>query len=243
MQCVGWVTYSASPRVAAEYYGFENPKASIDMYLPVAPLVGYLVAKRANNLWGVILSGATLTAMGLVLRLVPNIIGMQALNGAAGPMNCVTPSALAAQWFPSSQRAVATSAVYAAQMAGPCVGFVLALLLVPTSATDTVGKGGDHLVLLMFVEAGAALAVVVTWALLPREPKVPPSFSQELRSTDGSGAGASPPSSQRWISTVILVLAGSGLASNTRGAIPLACSNAGLRPYLRSYKGCCLKVY
>lgn len=41
MQCVGWVTYSASPRVAAEYYGFENPKASIDMLLnwgPIMPL-------------------------------------------------------------------------------------------------------------------------------------------------------------------------------------------------------------
>ena len=41
MQCVGWVTYSASPRIAAEYYGFENPKASIDMLLnwgPIMPL-------------------------------------------------------------------------------------------------------------------------------------------------------------------------------------------------------------
>jgi hypothetical protein len=41
MQCVGWVTYSASPRIAAEYYGFENPKASIDLLLnwgPIMPL-------------------------------------------------------------------------------------------------------------------------------------------------------------------------------------------------------------
>lgn len=57
--------------------------------------------------------------MGLVHR--------QALNGAAGPMNCVTPSALAALWFPSHQRAVATSVVYAIQMAGPSVGFLLGL--------------------------------------------------------------------------------------------------------------------
>ena len=51
----------------------------------------------------------------------------QALNGAAGPMNCVTPSALAALWFPASQRGIATSAVYAVQMSGPSVGFLLAL--------------------------------------------------------------------------------------------------------------------
>ena len=51
----------------------------------------------------------------------------QALNGAAGPMNCVTPSALAALWFPSHQRAMATSVVYAIQMAGPSVGFLLGL--------------------------------------------------------------------------------------------------------------------
>ena len=42
-------------------------------------------------------------------------------------MNCVTPSALAALWFPSHQRAVATSVVYAIQMAGPSVGFLLGL--------------------------------------------------------------------------------------------------------------------
>lgn len=58
-------------------------------------------------------------------------------------MNCVTPSALAAQWFPSSQRAVATSTVYAAQMAGPCVGFVVALLLVHQSHLEMkINLGG-----------------------------------------------------------------------------------------------------
>lgn len=239
MQCVGWVTYSASPRIAAEYYGFENPKASIDlllnwgpiMYLPVAPVVGYLVAKQAGNLWGVILSGAALTALGLCLRLVPNIIGLapasgfthalvhggQALNGAAGPMNCVTPSALAALWFPASQRGIATSAVYAVQMSGPSVGFLLALGI----------RNSDHMVLLMFVEAAFALAVLGTWALLPREPKVPPSHSQELR------LDASPPAlpRRRWISTVVLVLAGSfsigvfqcwspALPTQLQGALP-----------------------
>ncbi|CAK9068676.1 Solute carrier family 49 member 4 homolog (Disrupted in renal carcinoma protein 2 homolog) [Durusdinium trenchii] len=134
MQAVGWVTYSANPQIASEYYGFENAKASIDMllnwgpimYLPVAPLVGYLIAKNADHLWHVILSGAVLTATGMVLRLMPNILGLrvtshaahacvhlgQALNGAAGPMNCVTPSALAALWFPSHQRAVATSVAW-----------------------------------------------------------------------------------------------------------------------------------
>ena len=144
MQAVGWVTYSANPQIAAEYYGFQNAKASIDMllnwgpimYLPVAPVVGYLIASDADTLWRVILSGAVLTASGMVLRLVPNIVGLdpisrmshfcihtgQALNGAAGPMNCVTPSALAALWFPSHQRALATSVVFAIQMAGPSLG-------------------------------------------------------------------------------------------------------------------------
>lgn len=40
------------------------------------------------------------------------------------------------------------------------------------------------MVLLMFVEAAFALAVLGTWALLPREPKVPPSHSH-LESTMG----------------------------------------------------------
>ena len=57
----------------------------------------------------------------------PQVSERQALNGAAGPMNCVTPSALAALWFPSHQRAMATSVVYAIQMAGPSVGFLLGL--------------------------------------------------------------------------------------------------------------------
>jgi len=35
---------------------------------------------------------------------------------------------------------------------------------------------GEHLVLLMFIEGGFAIAVVVAWSLLPRKPKVPPSL-------------------------------------------------------------------
>ena len=46
------------------------------------------------------------------------------------------------------------------------------------------------MVLLMFVEAAFALAVLGTWALLPREPKVPPSHSH-LDSTMGRGSVAS----------------------------------------------------
>ncbi|CAK9097541.1 unnamed protein product [Durusdinium trenchii] len=223
MQAVGWVTYSANPQIASEYYGFENAKASIDMllnwgpimYLPVAPLVGYLIAKNADHLWHVILSGAVLTATGMVLRLMPNILGLrvtshaahacvhlgQALNGAAGPMNCVTPSALAALWFPSHQRAVATSVVFAIQMAGPPIGFLFGLRI--SSSSD--------LVMLMAIEAGFALAVVVAWAFLPSKPKVPPSNSQELRATAQSveRRSASPVSLQRWASTTFLVLSGS----------------------------------
>ena len=36
MQCVGWMTYSGDPRIAAEYYGFENPKAGQLEMLPAA---------------------------------------------------------------------------------------------------------------------------------------------------------------------------------------------------------------
>ncbi|CAE7204802.1 unnamed protein product, partial [Symbiodinium necroappetens] len=49
VQAIGWMTYSANPDIAADFYGFENPKASIDMllnwgsimYLPVAPVAGW----------------------------------------------------------------------------------------------------------------------------------------------------------------------------------------------------------
>ena len=50
----------------------------------------------------------------------------------------------------------------------------MSTVAVPKSPTP---GSGDHLVLLMFVEAAFALAVLGTWALLPREPKVPPSHS------------------------------------------------------------------
>ena len=36
---LGWVTYSADPRISAEYYGFENPQASIDMLLNWGPIM------------------------------------------------------------------------------------------------------------------------------------------------------------------------------------------------------------
>ncbi|CAJ1338532.1 unnamed protein product [Effrenium voratum] len=122
----------------------------------------------------------------------------QALNGMAGPMNCVTPSALAALWFPSHQRAFATSVVYGIQMAGPSVGFLLAFSV----------RNSQQLIFLMEMEALFSLLVLAAWGCLPRKPKHPPSLSQELRSRGSSGA-AEPVPLRRWISASVLVMAGS----------------------------------
>ncbi|CAE7523919.1 unnamed protein product [Symbiodinium sp. CCMP2456] len=212
-----WRTYSANPDIAADFYGFENPKASIDMllnwgpimYLPVAPVAGWMIARHPDSIWAVVFCGGALTAAGLVLRLLPTLLGFhptspivhgcihvgQALNGAAGPANCVTPSALAAMWFPPHQRGFATSAVFAIQMAGPTLGFLLGLCV--HSCKD--------LVLLLEVEAAMSVAVLAVWACLPRKPSVPPSRSQEIRRSGEPQASAVP--RRRMISTWVLLLA------------------------------------
>ena len=63
--------------------------------------------------------------------------------------------------------------VFAIQMAGPSIGFLFGLSI----------ANSDQLILLMFIEAGFALAVVLAWGLfIPQKPKVAPSLSQQLRS-------------------------------------------------------------
>lgn len=217
VQAIGWMTYSANPDIAADFYGFVNPKASIDMllnwgpimYLPVAPVAGWMIARHPDSIWAVVFCGGALTAAGLVLRLLPTLLGFhptspivhgcihvgQALNGAAGPANCVTPSALAAMWFPPHQRGFATSAVFAIQMAGPTLGFLLGLCV----------HSCNDLVLLLEVEAAMSVAVLAAWACLPRKPSVPPSRSQEIRRSGEPQASAVP--RRRMISTWVLLLA------------------------------------
>lgn len=58
-------------------------------YLPVAPLVGFMISKRGGDehLWVVILSGACLTALGLVLRHLGSIKNAEALQGGP-PTSC-----------------------------------------------------------------------------------------------------------------------------------------------------------
>eukprot|EP00928_Gymnodinium_smaydae_P024442 TRINITY_DN19775_c0_g1_i1.p1 TRINITY_DN19775_c0_g1~~TRINITY_DN19775_c0_g1_i1.p1 ORF type:complete len:474 (-),score=94.15 TRINITY_DN19775_c0_g1_i1:360-1673(-) len=223
IQGVGWMTFSSCPDVVADYYGFSNPQASIDMllnwgpimYLPMAPAVGWLTARRMESVWAVVFLGSLLTAVGLLVRLVPSYFPEQippssslahaivhfgqALNGLAGPTNCVTPSLLAATWFPPGERTLATSAVFAIQTAAPAVGFLMALWV-------TTSNG---LVNLMVAEAVWAVLAVCLWLLVPRKPRCPPSASQQQLSVRGGTRHSLP--MRRWVSASAVFLA-SGLA-------------------------------
>jgi hypothetical protein len=220
LQGMGWMTFSGNPNVVQEYYDLHDYKSVIDFllnwgpiaYLPVAPLVARACRGKVENVWTVVLSGALLSLAGLVIRLVPSVFDFpmsgwalwflhlgQALNGCAGPMNAVTPSILAATWFPPEERAFATATVNAVQMAGPAAGFLLALL---------VRDSGDF-VLLMEGEAALALLVAVFWCLVPRKPARPPSVSQALRETPRAHlCTQDQPPRRRWCSFTALLLSG-----------------------------------
>lgn len=195
LQCTAWMTFNGNPEIAETYYGLAHPQATLDLllnwgpilYLATAPIVALGTTRQRDGVWVMVLVGALLTVTGLLLRLVPSvpvfgvhptswaafwcICGGQALNGAAGPMNCLTPSIVAAVWFLPGERTFATSAVFAAQMAGPSIGFLFALNV----------RHSEDLILLMKVEAVAAIVVAIAWALLPRRPRRAPSMSQRLR--------------------------------------------------------------
>lgn len=222
MQGLVWMTFSGNPGVTKEYYGLSNPEATVNlllnwgpiMYLPVAPFVAWATMRSMGSIWAVVLCGTFLTLAGSLVRLAPSFlpdfvltswgslcclhIG-QALNGAAGPMNAVTPSLIAATWFPPSERTFATATVFGIQTASPAIGFLLALC---------VHESRD-LIYLMVVEALFSALVALMWAFLPRQPKSPPSISQSLRSGSSMEMHSLPP--RRWVSAWVLFLA-SGLA-------------------------------
>mmetsp|Transcript_79173 Transcript_79173/g.245552 ORF Transcript_79173/g.245552 Transcript_79173/m.245552 type:complete len:166 (-) Transcript_79173:9-506(-) len=86
------------------------------MYLLVAPCVAAACSYRVENVWWVVLVASLLSTAGMIIRLLPSMVPDllpptsgwalwclhvgQALNAAAGPANCSTPSILAAIWFP-----------------------------------------------------------------------------------------------------------------------------------------------
>ncbi|CAK0900669.1 unnamed protein product [Prorocentrum cordatum] len=219
MQGLVWMTLSGNPDVTKRYYALVDEKATIDlllnwgpiMYLPVVPLVTYGAKRGENGVWATILAGAMLTAAGSLLRLAPSVLpfvdpaseaarwflhGGQMLNGCAGPMNAVTPSLLAAMWFPPAERAFATATVFSIQAGAPALGFLLAL---PVHTPEALQA-------LMAAEAASSVAVALVWAVLPKRPLLPPSGSQSLRrlAAQGDGEWAGGPAGlprRRWVSS------------------------------------------
>eukprot|EP00930_Biecheleria_cincta_P045542 TRINITY_DN31387_c0_g1_i1.p1 TRINITY_DN31387_c0_g1~~TRINITY_DN31387_c0_g1_i1.p1 ORF type:complete len:126 (-),score=10.43 TRINITY_DN31387_c0_g1_i1:51-374(-) len=82
VQCLGWMTFSGNPELVETYYGMKDPQTTIDlllnwgpiMYLPMAPLVGWITMKHMDSVWIVVLAGALLTMVGLLVRLAPTIL-------------------------------------------------------------------------------------------------------------------------------------------------------------------------
>jgi len=111
------------------------------------------------------LDGAHTLTMGILYT-------AQFLNAAAAPFTQSAPSLVSQVWFPSQQRALATSIARQSNACGRALGYFLSPLLVQHSA---------DLPRVLYVEAGAAVFILLCFlAYFPARPSVPPSRSAKM---------------------------------------------------------------
>lgn len=151
------------------------------LYLPAVVVAG-LVDER-YGLQAVLRLGCTLNALGAALRYFAALPGRnsfaflftgQAIAAFAQGFTLSLSARVAAEWFPSKERALATSLGVVSIQTGVCLGMLLPGLLVSQQAKD--------LSKLCLVEAGAAvLAAMLIWLAFRKSPASPASQSSAVR--------------------------------------------------------------
>ena len=193
-----WVTFAPIASLAESYYGITDTGVNafsisyLVAYMPgsLAALVVYSF-RRDGLRRGIVLAAVT-TAIGAFLRYFASspkpIYGLmltgQYLAAFAQPFITNVPPKVAAAWFPSSERDVATVVASMANPVGIAVGSILPAIFV-LQKEDMAVEGIDTLLLVEAILATICAAVAA--AFVKSRPSMPPSASaqsQALESND-----------------------------------------------------------
>lgn len=186
-----WINFSAISDLTEEYYNttsaFVNAQSLV--FLIAYPISNFFSAMVLAH-WGIrvgISVGAVLTALGacvrcfsamfshhvmtspVLWRLSVLVLG-QSLGALGQPFITNAPSAVAAAWFPTSQRVLATSLAIVANTLGAAAGFVL--------PPEILSSDAENMPALLYSTAGAlVLVALLSIVFLRAHPHIPPSIS------------------------------------------------------------------
>jgi FLVCR family MFS transporter 7 len=187
-----WVTFAPISSLTEEFFNVSQTAVNafsvsyLALYIPgsLAALVVY--SFRKNGLWTGVVLGSAATAIGAMMRYLATLseehpvyglaLAGQCLAALAQPFLTNVPPKVAAAWFPTNERDVATAIAAMANVVGIALGSVLPAIFVMQDEDENVTGMGT----LLLVEAIlAAVATVVAAVFVRSRPLEPPSAAAE----------------------------------------------------------------
>lgn len=188
MQGLMWFTFSSIPEVSEEYYDMSAHE--VDVLLSWGSVVIILllpfsawIASRKRAIKHAIIIGSVSQLAGGLIRFIPCLLSdehRRAFGGGhlllhvgqiviaiSGPIVFSTPSRVAFEWFPDSERNIATSIIMNATTLAQAIGYIIGPLLAPDPESVPILLGVE---LLMTVPL-----TVCSLVRFPALPKHPPS--------------------------------------------------------------------
>lgn len=189
-QSLFWLTFSPIQEYAQDYYNIDAAEVYLLLnwgpiiFIPALPFTFYL-CDLPGGLRKVVLASSSFCAIGMLLRVVVNLIhplfpysiyflhAAQIFNAMSGPLVMSTVSQVSLIWFGVNERTKATAIAVFSNYLGSSFGFLLMPALV-TKPSEVPNILYTHAVM-------AVVAFLLTVSYFPEYPPTPPSRAAELQ--------------------------------------------------------------